>query len=335
MRYTDIRASVKSLFAATNKTPIYLEGAPGLGKTSIAFDVATDLGIPAEAVFIFRPSLHDPVDLMGVPHVEDKVTHWASPSFLMNVNAAAEKFGKALLVWDEMPQSVVMMQNAIAGLLLDREVGEFKLHPGVFQMATGNRTKDKAGANRVVSQLANRVMRLEMEPHLDDWCEWALDNGRDITLISFMRFRPGLLCDFNPDNFSNPTPRAWDKVSEVPTSLPDHIYHGMLSGLVGEGPAAEYIGFRRIADALPNIDVCLLDPKGCSMPEDPAALYAFTGALAAKASKDNFDSITTLADRMPPEFSVLVIKDSIRMTPGVSNTKAFTQWAVKNKNVLI
>lgn len=335
MRYSDIRTSIKSLFAATNKTPTYLEGAPGLGKTSIAYDVAKDLNIPTEAVFIFRPSLHDPVDLMGVPHVEDGVTRWAAPAFLVSVNEAAEKYGKALLVHDEMAQAVVMMQNAIAGLLLDRQVGEFKLHPNVYQMATGNRTKDKAGANRVVSQLANRVMRLELEPHLDDWTEWALDNNVDITLVSFMRFRPGLLCDFNPDNFSNPTPRAWEKVADVPTSLPDHIYHGMVSGLVGEGPAAEFIGFRRIADALPNIDVCLLDPKGCTIPDDPAAMYAFTGALSAKASKDNFDSITTLADRMPPEFSVLVIKDSIRIAPAVAQTKAFTSWAVKNKNVLI
>lgn len=335
MRYTDAMQATLALFNATAATPVYLSGKPGLGKTSIGYDVAAAMNIPTEAVFLFRPSLHDPVDLMGVPNVVDGTTHWAVPKFLADVNAAAERHGKALLMWDELPQSVVMMQNAIAGLMLDRIVGEFKLHPGVYQMATGNRTQDKAGANRVVSQLANRVMHLEMEPHLDDWCEWAINKGIDMTCVSFLRFRPNFLCDFDPDRFSNPTPRAWEKVSAIPDSLPEHIFYGMVSGLVGEGAGAEYVGFRKIANALPNLDACLLDPKNCPVPEDPAALYAFTGALAAKAGKNNFDAVATICDRMPPEFAVLTMKDSMKLCKEVANTKAFTSWAVKNRNVLL
>jgi DNA helicase TIP49 (TBP-interacting protein) len=42
---------------------IYISGAPGLGKTSMVYDVAKALGIPDDRVLLFRPSLRDPVDL--------------------------------------------------------------------------------------------------------------------------------------------------------------------------------------------------------------------------------------------------------------------------------
>jgi hypothetical protein len=202
-------------------------------------------------------------------------------------------------------------------------------------MATGNRTTDKAGANRVLSQLANRVMHLEMEPHLDDWVRWAIGSNIDTTLISFLQFRPNLLCDFNPDQFSNPTPRAWEKVNDVPTTLKDGIFHAMVSGLVGAGASAEYVGFRKIANEVVSADQILLDPKGAPVPDEPAARYAVTGSLAAKASKDNFDLICLYLERMPAEFQVLCMRTSVAMCSGVVSTRAFTQWANANANVMM
>lgn len=267
---------------------------------------------------------------MGVPRVEDGRTHWSPPHELARLNE-----GRWLLCIDEMPQAVVMMQNALAGLMLDRFVGDLSLSPEVYIIATGNRTQDKAGANRVVSQLANRVMHLEMEPHLDDWCDWAFDKGIDVTLISFLRFRPNLLCDFDPDRFSNPTPRMWEKCNDVPGDLPAELYHAMVSGLVGEGAAAEYIGFKQIAEKMPNPDALLLNPKDAPVPDDPATLYALSGALAVRASQSNFDNLMTYTDRMPAEFQVLLVKDSLRADKKLANTKAFIGWASKHGNVLI
>ena len=339
MRYQDIKSlvvdqiSTPATSGATSVT--YISGSPGLGKTSLAFDAVEAINQSRSTVRIFRPSLHDPVDILGLPHLsESQTTRWAPPEFLVDVNRTADKFGFALLVWDELPQAVPMMQNAIAGMILDRQIGEFTLHPAVHQIATGNRTKDKAGAGRVVSQLGNRLCHLEMEAHLDDWCEWALTSGLDVMTVSFLRFKPNLLSDFEADRFSNPTPRSWEAVARANVNLPADLYHAKVMGLVGEGAAAEYIGFKRIADQLPSVDQIMINPTDTPVPTEPAALYAISGALAVRSTPDNFDRVMMYVDRMPKEFGVLAVKTALKTSPKVVNTTAFSKWAINNANIL-
>lgn len=329
MRYADCRSICTAIFSNTPQQTIYISGAPGMGKTAMAYNIAEDLGMTPEQVVIFRPSLRDPVDLMGVPAVKNNQTHWNPPEELQRMAK-----GRWLLVIDELPQAVTMMQNALGGLILDRFVGDLKLSPDVMIMATGNRTIDKAGAGRVLSQVANRVMHLELEVHLDDWCEWALDAGIDMLTISFLRFRPALLHDFLPDRFSNPTPRSWEMVGRLPP-LPQKLMYYALSGLVGEGAAAEYEGFRRVADDMPDIDMIMMAPDKVEVPTDPAALYAVCGMLARKASTDSFGRLCTYFQRMPDEFQAMVVNDAVHREPAIKHTEAFIRWAVANAKVFV
>ena len=330
MKFNDIVDLSVSILRANPAQSIYIEGAPGNGKTSAASVIFDRLGIPKENQVVFRPSLHDPVDLIGVPSVSDGTTAFNPAAWLHQMQEGA--WGLCI---DELPQGTVMMQNALAGLMLDRLIGDVKLSDNVYVVATGNRTKDKAGASRTVSQLANRVMRCEMESSLDDWTDWALTEGLPVWLIAGLRFRPNLLNDFNPDRFSNPTERTWEMVGKLPETLNDsQMFHAM-QGLVGEAAAAEMAGFKQIMDKLPNIDVLLLRPRDAEVPTDPATLFALSGALAHRASVDNFESLLVYGNRIPPEFQVLIVKDAVKLCPAVCNTSAFIAWASKNAGVVI
>lgn len=327
MKYSDIYNSITKQFSKTNKVVPYIEGAPGGGKSALAKQIGKDLGF--ERVVLFFASLRDPVDLLGTPRNDTEVTVWKPPMEFYQLQA-----GHNLLILDELSDAPTPMQNALCGLIYDGVAGAITLSDSTHIICTGNRTKDKSGANRVVSKLRGRVRTFEYTENIDDWSEWALENNIDPILIQFLRFRPGLLSDFDPDKIC-PTPRNWERVSLIPDDLPSDLYFGNVAGDVGEGAAAEYVGFRKIYQGLPNIDALLMNPSTAEVPTDPAVRYALTGALARRASRDNFDRISEYVNRLPPEFSVMCVQDTIKLCPEVKQTKAFVAWAVANSNVLI
>ena len=325
MRPTTL-ATTLNTFHKLNR-PVMIEGSPGLGKTQIVAQSAKDMGI---AFYHFHAPTMQPEDF-AIPAPNASRT---AIDFLINSRFPVEGSdhpdeGRILI--DEAPQGDNSIQKTIANLVQEREIYGRKLKPGWSIAMTGNRSQDRAGANRILSHLRNRVTTLEFEASLDDWCNWALDHDVRPELISFVRFKPGLLNDFDPQRDINPTPRAWaEGVSPIIDNVPAEAEFEVIKGAVGEGAAAEFVGFLKIARKLPNIDVLLMQPDKADVPTEPSVRYAIAGAIAHRASEDNFDRVMTYARRLPPDFTVLTVLDSIRKCPDVQNTKAFTDWAIKD-----
>lgn len=334
MRYTNIKTSVLEQFRAPRGNAIvpFILGAPGGGKSACAREIISELGIEPDKIVEFTASLRDPVDVLGTPNNTGEYTRWVPPEEFYKLRQGQ---GKAALILEELSDAPIPMQNALCGVIYDRKAGNLQLSDNLFVIATGNRTEDKSGANRITSKLANRTRRFDFQESIDDWTSWALDNNIDEVLISFLRFRPALLSDFDANRFANPTPRSWERVSLIPASLDSGLFFDNCAGEVGEGAAAEYTGFRRIYHALPDIDGILLDPANADVPQDPATIYALTGALARKATKDNFDRVQRYLSRLSPEFNVMATKDACKLQPAIRHTRAFVEWAVKNSEVLM
>ena len=69
LKPTELERSLKTLISI--KQPVYVEGSAGIGKSAIITKVGKKLGYNVVDV---RVSLLDPVDLRGVPSVENGVT---------------------------------------------------------------------------------------------------------------------------------------------------------------------------------------------------------------------------------------------------------------------
>lgn len=334
MKYSDIKSSVLSNFSIGNKLVPFIKGRPGGGKSALARDIVNSLGINPERITEFNPSLRDPVDIMGVPRTDNDVAKWIPMPEFWRIRDDGTDQPCALIV-EELSDAPVPMQNPMCRVILDRYAGELRLHNKLVVIATGNRTEDKSGANRMTTKLSNRMQNLDYDENLDDWVNWALARGIRLDLIQFLRFRPNLLSDFQPNRELNPTPRTWEYVNEVNASLPSDLYFGNIAGLVGEGAAAEYTGFKRIFENLPNIDGIIMNPAKAEVPKDMAVLYALTGALAHRVSVDNIDRVAEYINRMPQDFQVMCMLDAQTLAPKIRNTKAYVQWTVKNANVLM
>ena len=335
MKYSDIKTSVLAQFNEPDGHHVvpFILGAPGGGKSACARDIIRSLEIPEDNVVEFVASLRDPVDVLGTPNNTDQpFTKWTPPEEFYNLRQGV---GRAALILEELSDAPIPMQNALCGVIYDRRAGNHKLTDQLFIIATGNRTEDKSGANRITTKLAGRTRRFDFTENIDDFTEWALANDIPAELIQFLRFRPNLLSAFDPNVFASPTPRNWSRVARIPTSLPDQLFFDNVAGDVGEGAAAEYTGFRRIYASLPDVDSVLLSPDTADVPTDPATLFALTGALARKATKDNFDRVAKYTARMSPEFDVMCTKDAIKYKPEIRTTRSFIEWASRNAEVLM
>ena len=123
---------------------------------------------------------------------------------------------EGILCFDDRNQAPADIQKVLANILQARTLHGVPLKKGWHCISTGNRQSDRAGANRILSHLRNRETVIELETHLDDWTSWAIENDVKPELISFIRFRPNLLHDFDPQRDINPTPRSWvEGVSDV------------------------------------------------------------------------------------------------------------------------
>jgi hypothetical protein len=328
MRATLLKETIKSLFPITRTLSI--EGAPGGGKTTIVHEVAQELDVPC--IERHMPTML--VEDFGVlfPETNNNTLHYKLPDWFPVKGRSPER---GILLFDDRNQAGPDLQKVLANICQARTLHGVSMPDGWMVVSTGNRQADRAGANRVLSHLRNRETVLELETHLDDWTAWAINNDVKPEVISFIRFRPGLLHDFDPQRDQNATPRAWvDGVSDVLGTVPAEAEFECFKGAVGEGAAAEFVGFVRIFRKLPNPDAILLNPTTSDVPSDPATLYALSGALSQRATENNIDRFATYIERMPSEFSVLSMSMACRRNPDLANTNAFTKWSIAHQEVL-
>jgi hypothetical protein len=307
--------------------PAFLTGDAGVGKSRLVQQVTARRN---RRLLDFRAALHDPVDLIGVPSIDgDGRTHFAPPEFL-------PRDGEGVLFIDEINRAGQMMQNACLQLVLDRQIGEYRLPDGWAVVAAGNPDTHR-GVTKMSEALANRFVHLAVEPDLDDWTKWAI--GADVRpeLIAFIRFRPELLhsYDRNSTEKAYPSPRSWEFVSQILNTSPaPAIEHALYAGAVGEGAGGELVGFLDVFRQLPSIDGILMNPKKAPVPEEPGALFAVSAALARKSTEGNFDRVMAYSDRMPREWAVFCVKDATARDQRLYDTPALIKFAADNSDIM-
>jgi len=326
MRPSKIIEALKVCISA--KQPAFLWGPPGVGKSDVVAQIARELGYK---LIDIRAVLLDPVDLRGLPRIENGESVWSTPAFLPKGK------GKYLVFLDELNAAPPLVQAACYQLVLDRKIGEYELPKDAVVVAAGNREGDRAVTSRMPSPLANRFVHLDFDVDVDDWIRWGLSNGVRTEVLAFQRFRPALLHQFDPQKNEKafPTPRSVTFLSRLMDASNGDIDYDLAKGVVGEGYASEFIGFLKIFKSLPDPDMVLMAPSKAVVPTDPATLYAICGAVATKASDQNMKNVVEYANRLPVEFSVLLIRDCITRDDSLLKTRAFVEWASKHSDVLV
>ena len=314
------------------QTPVFLWGSPGVGKSDVMKQVAGDLGY---ALLDVRAGLMNPVDLMGVPYQQDGYARWAIPDFLPR---EARDGQQGVLFLDELTTAPQSVQAACYQLTLDRRIGDYRLPDGWTVAAAGNLETDRGVVHKMPTPLANRFAHLLVEPDLKDWCVWASQAGLPGEIIAFLRYRPELLWAFDPTSGEKafPTPRSWHRVaSHYAAGLDDDVSAEVFSSLVGEGAATELRAFIRLFKSLPDMQQILTSPDKAQVPTDIGTLYAVSSALTMYANENTLDRVYQYARRMPTEFAVYAMTDSVNRNPELLKHGAWTQFGIDYQDVML
>jgi hypothetical protein len=318
VRPTDVTKALAALIPT--RRPIYLWGPPGVGKSSVVRQAAEQVGRDLVDV---RATLLDPVDLRGLPRVAKDTAVWCPPAFLPHT-------GKGVLFLDELAQAAPLVQAACLQLTLDRKIGEYELPEGWSVIAASNRAEDRAGTHRLITPLLNRFVHLDLDVSHEDWQAWAVTAGVSPEVRAFLRYRPALLFRFDSavQERAFPTPRAWQFVSDIMARTPPELLHTVVGGCVGDGPAAEFVGFLKLYRELPDLDVVLARPDIAPVPKEPAVLFALVGALVERCRADHapLANVIKYALRLPEEFGVLALRDALAVNPKLVGLPAVQQW---------
>jgi len=221
--------------------PVMIWGPPGVGKSDMMKSIATKYNMEMADI---RLSSLDPVDLRGVPRItEEGKTQFCIPSFFPTKDVPT------LMFFDELNQAPKSIQNAALQLILDRQIGEYRLPPSVRMVAAGNRMEDLCYVQPLSEALKTRMLHLELVPDLDEWLKWARVSGINATICGFLQFKTSLLCCKIEGSHTSPNPRTWHFASDLINGIDEdnlERIHGAMAMAVGLGPAQEYMSYRKV-----------------------------------------------------------------------------------------
>ena len=309
------------------KLPVFIWGAPGIGKSSIVKQIAAQNRL----IFLdLRLSLLDPTDLKGIPFFDAAHQEgvWAKPSFL-----PSDPESKGILFLDEINTAPPAVQASAYQLILDRKVGEYTLPEGWSIVAAGNRENDRGVVYKMPPPLANRFVHFEMEVDFDDWKGWAYQHKIDRSIIGYLAYDKSMLFTFDPtsNEKSFATPRSWEYVdSIIKSGIKETLLLESITGAVGREAAVGYMSFKKVMDKLPDFQTILAGSQTDYKEDDPKVLIGLViglvNALLQSDHKDAVDHVLAFSLGLPGEFAIMLVKDMQYNGIDVEGSHQWGEW---------
>lgn len=296
---------LESILPALFKNNIvpFLHASPAIGKSSLAMQIAKKYGL---YLIDLRLTELDSVDMNGLPNFkDDKATYMPFDVFPTTKTKIPKGYKGWFLLLDEFNSALPSVQASAYKLILNRQVGQHPLHKNCWIMACGNLDTDNAITNPMPTPLISRFANFYVELNHKDWIEWAISNGIDSRVISFLSFKPSLLYTFNP-NATEPyaSPRTWEMVSKVLKNSDDLV---LLSSLIGDGVANEFKVYQDLFKQLPSIEQIVETPDTYQVPSKLSIQWA-TVTMCTEFIHEHLDELITYLKRFPLELQVVALK---------------------------
>ena len=314
-------------YIRANLVPM-VKGSPGCGKSQIVYKIAQDYGLK---LIDLRLSQCDPTDLAGFPSIDGKKADYLPMKhFPIETDPVPDGYNGWLLFLDEATSAPPAIQAAAYKLILDRMVGSNKLHKRVAIVAAGNKETDGAVVQPMSTALQSRLAHLELVVDSKEWINWAQETGISHKITDYIQFKPGNVYTFKADHNDETyaCPRTWEFADRVIKAAGEDnpLLMQMLTGVVSEGIAREFMTFCKVYADLPKPAQLMANPEGIEVPREPSILYALTGTISHNANMENMGSLMKFIKRLPAEFQVVTLRDTIRRNKTMMTHPDIQKW---------
>ncbi|MDE5754733.1 MAG: MoxR family ATPase [Oscillospiraceae bacterium] len=223
------------------KRPVFIWGAPGIGKSALVQKFADDVGM--ECVSLLGSQLA-PEDIIGIPKIEGETSCFMPPKMI----ARKEPY---VLFLDELNACSQEVQKAFYSLIHERRIGEYYLPNGSVVIGAGNRSQDGAIVRTMSTALINRMFHVQLVANTEQWLDWAYQEKIHSWVIDYITQRPSHLFS-EPPKTEEPysTPRSWHMLSDAlkeygagEKEVPENILRVLTYGSVSANHAGQFLAF--------------------------------------------------------------------------------------------
>lgn len=327
-------------------TPM-LKSSPGLGKSSIMAQIANDFNLE---LIDHRLSTSAPEDLSGLPQFVNGKARFAPFEELFPITNTPIPDGKDgfLLFLDEFNSASKEVQAASYKLILDRKVGQYKLHLRTMVAGAGNLMTDRAIVNNLSTAMQSRLVHINMIPSLEEWMEdVAAPQKYDERVRAYLLWKGvGSLMDFRPDHNEETfcCPRTWEFMHRLLIGKQFHIDAsgnytmnekiGLYAGTITSGEAVSFVQFCKIMHNIVKISDVLRDPTGLDIPHRTEARFGVMSHLATHVDDQTFAAVSQYMDRFDIQFRVLFYRTVKNMHPALVQQPPFRNALVELSSYL-
>lgn len=186
--------------------PVFIWGAPGIGKSALVEKFAKEVGLPCISLL---GSQLAPEDIIGIPQIRGETSEFLPPKMI----ARKEPY---VLFLDELNACSQEVQKAFYSLIHEKRIGEYHLPQGSVVIGAGNRMQDGAIVKTMSSALINRMFHVQLKANPQIWINWAYENNLHSWVIDYITQRPDHLFS-EPPKTEEPysTPRSWHMLSDA------------------------------------------------------------------------------------------------------------------------
>ena len=204
--------------------PVFLLGAPGIGKTAIMEQIAQELGV---GLVSYSMTHHTRQSALGLPFIAKKtyggaeydVSEYTMSEIIAAVYDAMEATGRreGILFLDEINCVSETLTPAMLQFLQYKTFGRHRVPDGWIVVTAGNPPEYNRVARDFDIATWDRLKRIEVEPDFPAWRDFAVETGVHPAVLTYLDIERDHFyrVETTVDGPSFVTARGWDDLSAM------------------------------------------------------------------------------------------------------------------------